>query len=127
MGQQAAVTLNTVVYSPSGSEKGIVKWMNRSGGVAGSFSPLTQGFVSNSGARKLTKVTFRVDVPVVATTSDSCACVGSVIRDSSAQIDFWVDPNATAAERLDLFNRVKDLAASTLVQSAVSDLDPAYA
>lgn len=127
MGQQAAVTLNTIVYTPDGSQNGIVKWMNRSGGVAGSFSPLTQGVLDNSGARKWTKFTFRLDVPVVATSSDSCACTGSVIRDSRAQIEFWVDPNATLAERTDLYLRVKDLAASTLLSDAVENLSPAYA
>lgn len=127
MGQQAAVTLNTVVYSPNGSQNGIVNWTNRSGGYGASFSVLTQGFVVNSGARKLTKVTYRVAVPVVATDDSACTCAGALLRTSSAQIDFWIDPGATAAERLDLFNRVKDLAASTLLQSAVSDLDPAYA
>lgn len=127
MSQQAEVTLNTVVYSPAGSDKGILYWWNRSGGVAGSFSSLTQGFVSNSGARKLTKATFRLSIPVVADENSSCACAGEVVRTSSAQMDFWIDPNATAAERLDLYNRVKDLAASTLVSDAVSDLNPAYA
>lgn len=127
MGQQAAVTLNTVVYSPTGSRNGIVGWMNRSGGVAGSFSPLTQGFVENTGARKLTKLTYRISIPVVATASDQCACIGSVIRTSSAQIDFWVDPNATLAERTDLYLRVKDLAASSLLLGAVENLDPAFA
>lgn len=127
MSQQAAVTLNTVVYDPAGANNGILTWVNRVGGVLNSFSKLTQGFVTNSGARKLTKASFRVEVPVVATADSTCSCAGAVLRTSSAQIDFWVDPNATLTERTDLFNRVKDLAASTLVGDTVKDLNPAYA
>lgn len=127
MSQQAAVTLNTVVYDPAGANNGILTWVNRVGGVLNSFSKLTQGFITNSGARKLTKASFRVEVPVVATADSTCSCAGAVLRTSSAQIDFWIDPNATLVERTDLFNRVKDLAASTLVGDTVKDLNPAYA
>lgn len=127
MSQQAAVTLNTVVYDPAGANKGILKWVNRVGGLLNSFSHLTQGFLTNSGAAKRTKVSFRLDIPVVATVDSSCSCAGSVLRTSSFQIEYWIDPNATAAERTDLRLRAKDLAASALVTSAVDNLDPAYA
>lgn len=127
MSQQADVTLNSIVYHPAGTTNGISSWVDRSGGVSLSFSNLTQGFQVNSGARKLTKVTFRLSIPVVATSDSTCACTGSLLRTSSAQIDFWVDPAATASERADLVARVKDLAASTVVDDAVSDLNPAYA
>lgn len=127
MSQQASVTLNSIVYDPAGADKGILKWVNRVGGILNSFSNLTQGFITNSGVRKMTKVTYRVEVPIVAATDTTCGCAGSLLRTSSAQIDFWVDPNATAAERADLVARVKDLAASALVSSGVGSLDPAYA
>lgn len=127
MSQQAAITLNTVVYNPAGSNKGIVRWADRSGGVLNSFSYLTQGFVVNSGARKLTKATFRLEVPVVATASSTCSCEGELLRSSSAQIDFWIAPDASAAERADLLARVTDLISSTAVSDAVSDLNPVYA
>lgn len=127
MSQQAAVTLNTIVYDPAGANKGILLWVNRTGGILNSFSSLTQGFITNSGARKLTKASYRVEIPVVATADSSCSCTGAVLRTSSAQIDFWIDPNATLTERTDLYNRVKDLAASALVGSTVKDLNPAYA
>ena len=126
MSQQAAVTLNTKVYNPAGSDKGIVKWVDRSGGFGTSFSPLTQGFLENQTSRKLTKVSYRVAIPVIATTDSDCSCSGTVLRTSSVQIEFWIAPDSTAAEREDLYLRVKDLISSTLVASGVKNLDPAY-
>lgn len=127
MSQQAAVTLNTKVYNPAGSDKGIVKWVDRSGGVGTSFSPLTQGYLENQTSRKLTKISFRVEIPVIATTDSDCSCSGTVLRTSSAQVEFWIAPDSTLAERTDLYQRVKDLVATTLVSGAVENLDPAYA
>lgn len=127
MSQQAAVTLNGVVYNPAGAEKGIVFWYDRSGGVAGSFSPLTQGYSANVGAAKRTKVSFRVELPTVATVDSAYAKAGQVIRNSSFQGEFWLDPTATEAERADIRARAKDLIDSALVTSAIEDLDPAYA
>lgn len=127
MSQQAAITLNTVVYSPAGAPKGVPLWQYRGGGVLDSFSNLTINFLTAQGKKLLTMVTSRVTVPVVATADSTCACTGSLQRVSSGQVSYWLDPGATAAERLDLFNRVKDLAASAVMQAAVSDLDPPYA
>lgn len=127
MSQQTAVTLNTVVYDPNGQSGGIAYWVNRAGGLLNSFRTLSQRFTTNSGSKKLTKITFEIDVPTVATADSSCACTGAVLRTSTAQVSFWVDPGATADERADLYLSMKDLISSTLVQGAVEDLNPAYA
>lgn len=127
MSQQAAVTLNGVVYNPAGASNGIVYWYDRSGGVAGSFSPLTQGFTTNSGSTKRTKVTFRLELPTVATVDSAYARDGQVLRVSSFQGEFWIDPTASSAERTDLYLRAKALIDSAIVSAAVEDLDPAYA
>lgn len=127
MSQQAAVTLNTVVYSPDGSKNGLVVWTDRSGGVANSFSLLTQSFETGVGGLKLTQASYKLRVPIVATASDACSCAGSVLRESSAQLTFKLDPASTLAERTDLFLRIKDLAASTLLSGTVNNLNPAYA
>lgn len=64
MSQQAAVTLNSVVYNPAGSSNGTVYWYDRSGGVAGSFSPLTQLYRTGVGANKRNDVKFRLVIPI---------------------------------------------------------------
>lgn len=127
MSQQAIVTLNSVVYNPAGASNGVLFWYDRSGGVAKSFSPLTTVFSTKVGQNQRTKVSVRLEVPVVATTDSTCGCAGSLLRTSSFQGEYWIDPAATAAERLDLFNRVKDLMASAMIGSSIKDLDPPFA
>lgn len=127
MSQQAAVTLNSVVYNPSGANNGTLYWWDRSGGVANSFSPLTQVVTSNSGASKSMKFSWRLVVPVVAGSDSSCSCAGSLLRSSAGNIVVTIDPNSTAAERADLYARLVSLIASDPVKNAIQDLNPAYA
>lgn len=133
MGQQASVTLNSVVYAPGGSDKGTVTWVNRDGGVLNSFSTLRQNYQDGNGAATsgsasaATKVVFRLAVPVVATQDSTCACTGKLLKSSTVQISVWMDPALTAAERADIAARAKDLAASAVFTAAVASLDPAYA
>lgn len=127
MSQQASITLNAVVYDPAGAPKGKPVWVNRTGGVLNSFSDVTQTFVSNVGGKKLTKASFVLEVPIVATTDSTCSCSGTLLRMSRVYIEFSMDPGATAAERTDLYLRAKDLISTSLVQGTIEDLDPAYA
>lgn len=124
MGQQANVTLNTVVYSPAGILSGIAKWVNRTGGILAGFSTLTQRYKDPTTGTQ-TKIDFNLSIPVLATTDSACSCIGDVLRTNSAVISFWVAGSSTLAERTDLYLRVKDLVANALVVSAVENLDPA--
>lgn len=124
MSQQAAVTLNTVVYSPAGLLAGVAKWINRTGGILAGFSILTQRYREpTTGAQ--TKIDFNISIPVLATADSTCACEGSLLRTNSASVSFWVAGTSTLAERTDLYLRVKDLIATSLVSDAVENLDPA--
>jgi len=125
MSQQAAVTLNTVVYSPAGSNNGLARWVNRALGVVGGFKVRTQAFKSPTTGTQ-TKIDFNLSIPVVADESSACVCAGDVIRTNSAVISVWVASTSTADERTDLYLQVKDLVASTVFQDAVKDLNPAY-
>lgn len=126
MGQQTSVTLNTVVYTPGATVNGIQSWWNRAGGVLGSFKRFTQRFLTGVGGKKLTKVSFLLEIPTVATSSDACACAGTLLRTSIATITASIDPNASVAERTDLYLSLKDLAASDTVKNAIQNLDPDY-
>lgn len=127
MSQQAAVTLNSIVYNPAAQSNGVLYWYDRSGGYATSFSPLTQTFVTNSGDLKRTKFTVRLEIPSVATVDSAYAQAGDVLSTCSFQGQFWMDGVASATERADLLARVIDLIGSTVVSDAVKDLDPNYA
>ncbi len=124
MSQQAAVTLNTVVYSPNGLRNGIASWISRAGGVLAGFSKLTQKY-SDPVSGTQTKIDFNLSIPVLATADSTCACEGELIRTNSATLSFWVAGTSTLAERTDLYLRVKDLVASTMLIAAVENLDPA--
>lgn len=124
MGQQASVTLNTVVYSPAGLLQGVAKWINRTGGVLAGFSVLTQRYKDPTTGVQ-TKIDFNLSVPVLATADSTCGCEGDLIRTNSGQISFWVASTSTLAERTDLYLRMKDLLATALVSNAVENLDPA--
>lgn len=128
MSQQAAVTLNTVVYDPAGqdSTSKLVLWFNRAGGVLNSFSRLTQRFRQGVGVAKASEISFRIEVPVVATSDTTCSCAGSLLRTNSCTVTFTCGDGSTTAERTDLYLRVKDLIATSLVSNGVENLDPAY-
>lgn len=128
MGQQAAVTLNSVVYTPAGTNNGISTWADRSGGVSASFSFLTQSLktTTSTAGTSRTKVEYRLAVPIVAASDSECACAGSLQKTSSIDFLFLLDGNSTLAERTDLYLRAKDLIATALMVSSVEDLDPAY-
>lgn len=127
MSQQASVTLNTVVYDPDGAKDGRVIWTNRTGGILNSFSMLYQRFLTAVGGLKLTKVNFKLEVPVVATADTTCSCAGTVLRTGMGTIEVSFAPDSTLAERTDFYLRLKDLIASDLVKHAIEDLNPAYA
>jgi len=124
MGQQAAVTLNSVVYSPAGLLAGVARWINRTGGVLAGFSKLTQSYKDPTTGTQ-TKIDFQIDVPVLATADSTCGCEGDLIRTNTFKMSFWVAGSSTLAERTDLYLRAKDLMATALVSGSVENLDPA--
>jgi hypothetical protein len=126
MSQQANVTLNTVVYAPSGTTNGVSTWANRSGGYGGSFTYLTEKMQPVSPQSGLVRMEFKLTVPIVDTVGTACSCIGDVLRTSSVLITVWVPQNSTAAERTDLKLRIQNLVASTPFTDAVGNLDPAY-
>lgn len=124
MSQQAAVTLNTVVYSPAGLRNGVATWINRAGGIVAGFSKFTQLFRDPTTGTQ-TKIDFQIDVPVLVTADSACGCVGDLLRTNTAKVSFWVASTSTLAERMDLYLRVKDLIANAVTSDAVENLDPA--
>jgi hypothetical protein len=125
MAQQANVTLNTIVYAPGGTQNGTSVWTNRSGGFGASFSNLKEDFVQPTKG-DVVRMKFSLDVPVVATVDGACTCAGGLLRTSTIQLSVWVPQSSTAAERTDLYNRLKDLVLSAPVSNGVQNLDPTW-
>lgn len=125
MAQQANVTLNSVVYAPAGTSNGTSSWVNRSGGSGASFSTMTEKVTTPSGGEVVREL-FTLSIPIVATEDTACVCAGGLLRSSSVQISVWIPQNSTAAERLDLYTRIKDLVLSDPFINGVKFLDPSY-
>jgi hypothetical protein len=125
MAQQANVTLNTVVYAPGGTSNGISSWTNRSGGYGASYTTMKEEFVQPAKG-DVVRMKFSLDVPIVATVDSACGCAGTLIRTSTIQLSVWVPQSSTAAERTDLYNRLKDLVLSAPVSNGISNLDPTW-
>lgn len=125
MAQQANVTFNTVVYSPGGMLDGLAVWTNRTSGFGSGFSNFTEKFVQPSKGTQV-KMTFSLDVPIVAAADTGYVAAGTLLRRSTIQLSCWVASDSTAAERTDLYNRLKDLVLSAPVSNGVQNLDPTW-
>lgn len=112
------IVLNTKTYTGTGLYNGLANWLEQSGGIAASFSRLTQSLVINSMIRVKTKLV----MPVVASESSSCSCEGDVIRTADLDASIRMSPGMTLAERTDFADRVKDYFASAQFRAAVITL-----
>ncbi len=125
-----SITLNSVVYNWSGFDtSGTSRWTATAAGIASAFSNLTAKVTMIAGPSvkgvvqpKTSKVKWRIQIPVIATEDSSCACVGSVLRTSYADIAVDFDATATAAERIDMLDRIQALVLTTPFIDSVEDL-----
>jgi hypothetical protein len=124
MAQQANVTLNTVVYSPAGTNNGVSTWTNRSSGFGSGFSNLSEEVVQpKTGAVVREKFTLLLPIVADGTGPESA---GTLLRTSTVQLSVWIPVNSTSAERLDLYNRLVDFVASDPIELGVKNLEPSY-
>lgn len=114
----ANITLNTKTYTGRGVINSLSTYVELSGGIAASFSPLTASMKMDTKSRVL----WKLEVPVVAAEATSCACPGQVLRVSDASIQIRMDLGATVAERTDFALRLKDLVASPEFQASITNL-----
>lgn len=115
-----SITLNTKVYNFRGFlPNGVSRYLETSGGVPASFSPLTN--IVADGKSK-TDVRWRLELPVTATVDSECACVGDVLRLYRINISVEVPPGSLAAERTDVNTRIANLVASPEFQASITSL-----
>lgn len=113
-----AITLNSVVYNWAGFDpSGTSRWTATAGGLATAFSNLTArvtiGGIDANKVARMSKVKWRVNIPVIATEDSGCACVGSVLRTSYVDVAADFHPTATIAERTDALARLRALVLTT--------------
>lgn len=125
MSSQTTIVLDRLNYVPAGTNPaGITSWVNRDSGTQAGFSYLTQRVSFADKKRRTNKFDFRINVPVVYTTSDACGCVGDLNYENGGTFGFWFMPQASTAERLSVINRTMDAMAA--LRTSIENLDPAY-
>lgn len=126
MAAQANITLNTVVYAPGGVDaSGTAVWTNRTSGYGAGFARFKEKF-TDATKGDVVRMVFSGDIPIVAAVDTDCSCAGGLLRTSTWQLSVWVPASSTAAERLDLYNRIKDSLVSAPVIAGIQNLDPSY-
>lgn len=115
----STIVLNSLNYVGNGILNGVSQWWERSGGVVGAFSALTARINYNP---TKTVVAWKLVVPVTKEDDSACGCEGEVVRTTIIDISVRSDRTATAAERLDVMERISDLVASTQFVGSITNL-----
>lgn len=121
------LTLNSKVYAPSGYLNGISTWTERSSEYSNGYSLLTNKVwqAMNNGTMGAYHSQSKITLPVVAVDGDSDNFQVGMLRSNS-----WVDIHAmvgnltSAAERLDLYERVKAFVATDAFKNSIVNNEP---
>ncbi len=116
-----SITLNTKVYTFSGFVQGISRYLNRDNGSPRGFLQLSAAVEGGTGENPY-KVRWKLKLPVTATSSDACACEGSLVREAFADIVVTLPSNSTAAERTAMAESLADLTANAQFAASVESL-----
>lgn len=119
----AAITLNTVVYSPRGTSNGVTKWAKPGdAGFGGGQSELTMSVKGPLDDGK-NRVRVILTSPKLATADSACACTGQQLGIFQLNANIDLPGSATPAERQDFRKRIKDYFASAEFTAAVDNLE----
>lgn len=127
MATQSAITLNTIVHNPRGTQGGISTWANTGSTTFGGGTATLTESVRGPDASGNTRVRFLYTVPKLATTDSSCGCIGTPLgKPARFEIIADIPSQLTAAERDDLRLRFQGLAAHAIVTVGMKDLEPSW-
>ena len=123
MPQQTALTLNTVVYSPRGTQNGVTTWV-KSGDVS-MGSSTSNASQSLRGPLKDGEHRARVVLrsPVNATVDSPCACAGTPLGVLDGDFTLKFPMNATPAQRQDFRKRIQSYFVSAEFIALVDNLE----
>jgi hypothetical protein len=120
------VTLNTKVYGPENINSGIASYVYRGTGIPTGFARLTASVKAPTGNAATYRVRWDLKLPVVASESSSCSCVGDLLRQSVASLDFVLARTSTTAERQELLDQLDDLVANADFRASILNLEPIH-
>lgn len=120
MPAQAAITLNTKVYQPRGTQNGVSKWvLLNDASFGGAPSTLTES-VKGPDKNGVYRTRWVLLVPKWAAEDSSCSCIGSEL--GYARYDETIESTTalTAAERTDMGARLTSLWATAPHQVSIT-------
>lgn len=119
----SAGALTQATYAPEGfRQPGVARWVDRSGGIAIGYPSFTLSVRPPSKASRIYKVTGKLSIPTLETTSPSTA-TGIEPRPTlaytcSAVLEIMLPERSTAAERELFFAQLQSLMHSAIADSA---------
>lgn len=118
------LTLNSKVYEAQDIPGGTARWVEKSGGVGTSFSPLTLKVAPPAAGVRNYRVDSKLIVPVVSLTDTALGPAGTFLHQIVVNTSVTVSNASTAAERTDAYERFKAFVATTAFKDAFEDLTP---
>lgn len=120
-----SITLNAKQYNGAGFNSNSQSvWKYTGGDVASSFSYLTNKV--NTGTKDAgSTARWNLSVPHVATEASACACPGGILGTDYVRFEVSIASASSAADRLDLWTRIRDLVASPEFKASITDLTQA--
>lgn len=120
-----AISLNAKSYSFAGfnaTSQSVFKYTG--GGLPSSFSYLTTKVTTPTGGKD-SVARWNLSIPHVASEASACACPGGVLGTDYIQIQASISAVTTAAERTDIWTRIRDLVASPEFKASIEGLTQA--
>lgn len=123
-----SITLNSVVYNWVGFDpSGASRWTATAGGLATSFSNLTErvtigSFEGSAKTPRMSKSQWRINIPIVATEVSGNVAVGDVLRTAYFNTTIEFHPTSTSAERADMLARIRALVLTTDFGNSITNL-----
>lgn len=118
------LTLNTKVYEAQDIPGGTARWVEKSGGVGTSFSPLTLKVTPPAAGVRNYRVDSKLVIPVVSLTDSALGPAGTFLHQMVVNINVTTSNASTAAERTDAYLRSLGWFQATPFKDAVEDLTP---
>lgn len=103
------IDLNSKTYAGIGfNQNGQSVFTEQSAGSPSGFGYLT-GKVTTATGKTDSTVKWNLSLPVIATASSECSCVGDVLRTYYVRMEVSIPSGSSAAERADLLARLQGL------------------
>lgn len=125
-----ASTPVTHTFTPVNVKDGVAKWQDKVGGISVGFPTITFSLREPSKATRASKMTVKVVFPVLEVTSPSTSTgiqpAPTKAYDLMCNIEMVLPERSAQQDRKHLAAFVKNFLATSVITSAVADLEPVW-